>query len=109
VETRLSESQRHDMGPPPMALTPQQHQQMAREALEGQSSGRQSKRQAWYGGPTPTRTSPEDSSSSEGVHTPAMTAIEVNPMIMPSNGLFEHHGAMPPDAQQSVSTSIRLI
>lgn len=94
-----------DMGPPP-SLVPSQQQQMAREAVEGPpSSLRQAKRQGWYNGPFPlARTSPEDSSSSDGVPTPGMTAVEVHPMIMHSNGYMEpHHAALPPDGQQNVS------
>ncbi|KAH0835306.1 hypothetical protein AYO21_01529 [Fonsecaea monophora] len=89
--------------PPPSAMTAQQHQQMTREALEGQSSANRTKRQAWYGGPTPTRTSPEDSSSSDGIPTPGMTAVEVHPMIMPSSGYIEpQHGPLAPDTHQNV-------
>lgn len=92
-----------DMGPPSMSV--QQHQHMAREALEGQTPHKRTRRQAWYGGPTPTRRSPEDSSSSDGVPTPGMTAAEVHPMIMPSSGYMEqqHGHHLPPDAHQNVS------
>lgn len=106
VGMRYNEPPRHaDMGPPPPSnMSVQQHQQLAREALEGQPSAQRSKRQAWYGGPTPTRTSPEDSSSSDGVPTPGMTSVEVHPMIMPSSGYIEpQHGPLPPDAHQNVS------
>ncbi|EXJ67063.1 uncharacterized protein A1O5_09709 [Cladophialophora psammophila CBS 110553] len=103
VGMRFNEPPRHvDMGPPPPSImTVQQHQQMTREALEGQSSAKGTKRQAWYG--APTRTSPEDSSSSDGVPTPGMTAVEVHPMIMPSSGYIEpQHGPLPPDTHQNV-------
>ena len=106
VGMRFNEPPRHmDMGPPSHSMmNAPQHQQMAREALEGQSSAKRTKRQAWYGGPTPTRTSPEDSSSSDGIPTPGMTAVEMNPMIMPSSGYIEpQHGPLPPDAHQNVS------
>ncbi|KIX06906.1 uncharacterized protein Z518_04882 [Rhinocladiella mackenziei CBS 650.93] len=95
-----------DMGPPPPSMTSvQQQQQMAREALEMQSSApKKSKRQGWYNGPLPPgRTSPEDSSSSDGVPTPGMTAVEVHPMIMSSNGYMDtQHAALPPDGHQNV-------
>ncbi|EXJ85134.1 hypothetical protein A1O3_05809 [Capronia epimyces CBS 606.96] len=108
VEGQRFGPHRHvDMGPPPsMPLQPQQH--MPREALEVQSSLRQSKRQGWYNGPfPPARTSPEDSSSSDGVPTPGMTAVEVHPMIMHSNGYMEpHHATLPSDGHQNVSYSL---
>src|ERR1700722_20283727 len=54
-----------------------------------------SKRQGWYNGPpTATRTSPEDSSSSEGVPTPGTSAAEIHPAIMHSNGYIEPHHAV---------------
>lgn len=55
---------------------------------------RKNKRQAWYNGPLAQpqqvlqRTSPEDSSSSEGVPTPG-TMAEHHPAIMHSNGFVE--------------------
>ncbi|KAJ9604080.1 Up in starvation [Cladophialophora chaetospira] len=102
VGMRYNEPPRHvDMGPP--MVTAHQHQQLAREALEGHAPAKRTKRQAWYGGPTPARTSPEDSSSSDGVPTPGMTAVEVHPMIMSSSSYMEPpHGHLPPDAQQNV-------
>ena len=54
-----------------------------------------SKRQGWYSGPlTAMRTSPEDSSSSEGVPTPGTSAAEIHPAIMHSNGYIEPHHAV---------------
>jgi hypothetical protein len=54
-----------------------------------------SKRQGWYNGPlTAMRTSPEDSSSSEGVPTPGTSAAEIHPAIMHSNGYIEPHHAV---------------
>ncbi|KAI1612363.1 Cys2His2 zinc finger developmental/cell cycle regulator [Exophiala viscosa] len=103
VGVRQHDPPRHmDMGPPPMTI--QQHQQMAREALEAQSQVRNSKRQAWYNGPAPpARTSPEDSSSSDGIPTPGMTAVEVHPMIMHSGGYMEaQHPVLGPDVHQNV-------
>ena len=104
VGMRYNEPPRHaDMRPPP-PMTAQQHQHIAREALGGQTPPKRTKRQAWYGGPTATRRSPEDSSSSDGVPTPGMTAVEVHPMIMPSSGYMEPpHGPLAPDAHHNVS------
>ncbi|KAF2115257.1 hypothetical protein BDV96DRAFT_67187 [Lophiotrema nucula] len=68
---------------------------------------RKNKRQAWYNGPLQSpmpaqpgrvvqRTSPEDSSSSEGVPTPSNTTMaEYHPAIRHSNGFVEVH---PPGA-----------
>ena len=110
VSMRHNEPSRQmDMGPPSMAI-PQQQQHMAREALEIQSSARRSKRQGWYNGPLPpARTSPEDSSSSDGVPTPGMTAVEVHPMIMHSGGYMDpSHASIPPDGHQNVSRYPRI-
>ena len=65
-----------------------------------------SKRQGWYNGPlTAMRTSPEDSSSSEGVPTPGTSAAEIHPAIMHSNGYIEpHHAVLVADV--SVSSKI---
>ncbi|GKZ71220.1 hypothetical protein AnigIFM63309_006229 [Aspergillus niger] len=38
-----------------------------------------------------TRTSPEDSSSSEGVHTPSTASLEYHPAIVHNNGYVEPH------------------
>jgi C2H2 transcription facotor len=71
-----------------------------------------SKRLGWYNGPPSTatvlgpipRTSPEDSSSSDGVPTPGTSAAEVNPAIMHSNGYIEpHHPVLAVEAQANVS------
>lgn len=85
----------HDMGPPP-----QQPQHMAQEAL--QVSGKQVKRQNWHG--PHHRTSPEDSSSSEGIPTPGTSTVEVHPIIMPSSGFIEPQTQhmLPHDGQQQV-------
>jgi len=59
------------------------------------STPTKSKRQGWYNGPpTAMRTSPEDSSSSEGVPTPGTSAAEIHPAIMHSNGYIEPHHAV---------------
>jgi C2H2 transcription facotor len=70
------------------------------------------KRLGWYNGPPSNsrqgnqlaRTSPEDSSSSEGVPTPGTSAAEVHPAIMHSNGYIEpHHPVLPVEAHPNVS------
>ena len=71
-----------------------------RTSQEQPVTPRKNKRQAWYNGPVAPpqrampRTSPEDSSSSEGVPTPG-TMAEYHPAIMHSNG---HVEAIPPGA-----------
>jgi C2H2 transcription facotor len=92
-----------DMGPP-STMSMAQQQLLVRETSEVQAPAKRTKRQAWYGGPGPTRTSPEDSSSSDGVPTPGMTAVEVHPMIMPSSGYIEpQHGPLATDGHHNVS------
>ncbi|ENI04386.1 hypothetical protein COCC4DRAFT_81973 [Bipolaris maydis ATCC 48331] len=65
-----------------------------RTSQEQPETPRKSKRQAWYNGPMSQpqramqRTSPEDSSSSEGVPTPG-TMIDYHPAIVHSNGYVE--------------------
>jgi hypothetical protein len=75
----------------------------ARSSQEHPATPRKNKRQAWYNGPLaqPTRvlqrTSPEDSSSSEGVPTPGNTTMsEYHPAIVHSNGFVETHPPGPP-------------
>jgi hypothetical protein len=69
-----------------------------RSSQEQPVTPRKNKRQAWYNGPVtqPTRvlqrTSPEDSSSSEGVPTPGNTTMsEYHPAIVHSEGYVEVH------------------
>jgi C2H2 transcription facotor len=98
-----------EMGPPPPVMsTPQQQQQIAQEALQVHSSSKRAKRQGWYSGPSAaTRTSPEDSSSSDGIPTPGTSAVDVHPMIMPSNGYMEsQHSMMPSETHHSVSLTL---
>ncbi|KAJ9631290.1 biofilm and cell wall regulator 1 [Exophiala oligosperma] len=105
VGVRRSDTSRQvDMGPPSNSMTLRQQQQMAQDALEAQASANRFKRQGWYQGPvSAARTSPEDSSSSDGVPTPGMTAVEVHPMIMHSSGYMEpQHAALPADGHQNV-------
>lgn len=83
----------------------QHQQQIARDALqiENHHSPR-SKRNGWYNGPMPPRTSPEGSSSSEGIKTPGAGAMEVNPVIIHNNEYLEpHHTALATETQANVS------
>ncbi|KAL4945185.1 hypothetical protein BDV06DRAFT_48325 [Aspergillus oleicola] len=48
------------------------------------------------------RTSPEDSSSSEGVHTPSTASLEYHPAIVHNNGYVEpHHPPFPSETSQT--------
>ena len=90
--------------------TARSHQAQFHHQSAPPTTPRGQKRQAWYNGPvTPispqqpaidprlSRTSPEDSSSSEGVPgTPHSVSIaELHPSIMHSNGYVEHRNGMP--------------
>ncbi|KAL5436762.1 hypothetical protein PMIN07_012018 [Paraphaeosphaeria minitans] len=91
----------------------------SRTSLEIPVTPKRNKRQAWYNGPvnpnippqpvrTVQRTSPEDSSSSEGVPTPSnSTMTEYHPAIVHSNGYVESQplGA-PVEEHKPVRTSI---
>lgn len=56
----------------------------------------------------PNHTSPEDSSSSEGVHTPSTASLEYHPAIVHSSGYIEsHESSLPSDHPQPVGTSLR--
>ena len=92
---------------PPIYLSsaPQSHQQIAQHALQLQPSIGSNKRHGAYGAVTrATRISPEDSSSSEGAKTPGMTALDISPAIVHSNGYIEsQHPVLPADVQVSTS------
>lgn len=87
-------SQRQPMHAPPPIQVPVASS--PRNSQEQPETPRKSKRQAWYNGPLAQpqrvlqRTSPEDSSSSEGVPTPG-TMSEYYPAIVHSNGFVEAH------------------
>jgi hypothetical protein len=79
--------------------------ELTRSSQDYPVTPKKNKRQAWYNGPlsqplftqggrTLQRTSPEDSSSSEGVPTPGTTMTEYYPAIVHSNGYVE---ALPPN------------
>lgn len=105
---RPSPAMRSEMGPPPPMATPQQQQQhMAQEALQMHSSSKRVKRQGWVGPAAGARTSPEDSSSSDGIPTPGTSAVDVHPMIMPTSGYMDsQHSMMAPESQHSVSVIV---
>jgi hypothetical protein len=94
-------SQRQPMHAPQPIYIPTA--ESARSSEEQPITPRKNKRQGWYNGP-PTqpiqmlqRTSPEDSSSSEGVPTPGNTTMsEYHPAIVHSNGFVEAHPPAPP-------------
>lgn len=81
-----------------------------------QPSSAQSKPTGYYAGSTPgtapgplaaTRTSPEDSSSSEGAPTPSTASLEYHPAIVHSSGYVEpHQHAIPPEVPQSVCNAL---
>ncbi|KAJ5103702.1 hypothetical protein N7532_004231 [Penicillium argentinense] len=51
----------------------------------------------------PAHTSPEDSSSSEGVHTPSTASVEYHPAIVHSSGYIESHdSSLPSDHPQPI-------
>lgn len=76
-----------------------------------------SKRHGWYAGPPAAaqpavqqqqRTSPEGSSSSDGVPTPSFSAAEYHPSIVHSNGYIESHYA-PIAAAVTRNVSLALV
>jgi hypothetical protein len=85
--------------PPPIQVPPRNPERLSQEQPV---TPLKTKRQAWYNGPLPLsqqpagravqRTSPEDSSSSEGVPTPSNSSMtEYHPAIRHSNGFVEDH------------------
>lgn len=106
VSAQPSHPARTDMGPPPPILsTSQQQQQIAQEALQVHTSSKRVKRQGWVG-PAGARTSPEDSSSSDGIPTPRTSAADVHPMIMPAGGYMDsQHPMMASENQNTVRSS----
>ncbi|KAK5105427.1 Up in starvation [Lithohypha guttulata] len=78
------------MGPPMHTVNAQHHQQMAKEALDLQTSAsKRIKRSGGYNGShVAYRTSPE-SSSSDGIPTPGTSVAEIHPTILHSNGYIE--------------------
>jgi hypothetical protein len=78
VSSRPSSSYQPSLGPT-AEKSPEEHPSHHRHSQSFSSTSR------------PTRTSPEDSSSSEGVHTPSTTSIEYHPAIVHSSGYVEPH------------------
>ncbi|TKA74619.1 hypothetical protein B0A49_06914 [Cryomyces minteri] len=126
ADTRQSQAARHVTGPhsnhpfhAPMTATqpiqsPSAYTHVIK--LDEVVTPRKHKRQAWYNGPigpaaAPTaqphyaaqRTSPEDSSSSEGIPTPSTSTVaEFHPSIVHASGYIEPHPVGPDDQQQKV-------
>lgn len=100
---RENQPSRNVMGPPSATYPPSHHP--AQEASQLQSVNNRTKRNGWYSGPGPAvRTSPEDSSSSDGVPTPGTSVADMQPAIMHSNGMIEaQHQMLSADAHQNVS------
>lgn len=93
------------MGPPSYAPIMSQSQQMAKEALELQSSAskRVKRPEGYIVANASYRTSPE-SSSSEGVPTPGTSAAEIHPTIVHSNSnSYIEPQLLAGEAQQTVS------
>jgi hypothetical protein len=86
----------------------QHQQQIARDALQIENHhNSRSKRNGWYNGPMPPRTSPEGSSSSEGIKTPGTGTMEINPVIVHNHEYLEpHHAALAAEVQATVSPSM---
>jgi hypothetical protein len=87
------------------------HQSTSHSNDQEPTTPKRAKRNGWYNGPFPTtpqnsqalRTSPEDSSSSDGVPTPGTSAAEFHPAIVHSNGYIEpHHPSIAPEVPQNV-------
>jgi hypothetical protein len=105
---RNVEITRHLMGPPPPTSTG--HPNAMQDASQPQPNNNRSKRNGWYNGPLPApRTSPEDSSSSEGIPTPGTSSADVQPAIMHSNGVVEpQHTLVSVDGGNNVREIHRL-
>lgn len=105
-------------GPPVIVHQQQQQQQRAVEVSQPDPATptRSSKRRGWYNGPyppthtvQPSRPSPEDSSSSDGVPTPGTSAAEIHPAIMHSSGYIEpHHHVVAAEMNHNVRESSKI-
>jgi hypothetical protein len=89
-----------------------------RNSQEAPTTPIRNKRQAWYNGPLSQpsqpgivglRTSPEDSSSSEGVPTPSNSSTDYNPAIVHSNGYVEKQPLGPPVEEQKPAQSTSIM
>ena len=101
---RPAEAQAHQLSqthqalqPAPIVIHQESQPRLAETTYIHPVTPNKKKRHGWYNGPLTTahqpvmqqRTSPEDSSSSEGVPTPSFSAAEYNPSIVHSNGYIE--------------------
>lgn len=100
---------------PSTSYQPQPQQQQQQPANQEYRGSAGPSRHGWHsstasGSSQATRTSPEDSSSSEGVHTPSTASLEYHPAIVPQNGSNEphpyhhHHHPLSAEASQTVRT-----
>lgn len=78
-------------------------------SVQSPTTPRRNKRHGWYNGPihaqkaAAQRTSPEDSSSSEGVPTPSTSSVgEYNPSIVHSDGRVENNSGVTTDGSHQV-------
>ncbi|KAE8146447.1 putative C2H2 transcription factor [Aspergillus avenaceus] len=94
----------HNVGSRPSSSYQQQHHHY--QDYRGHHSRAASYASANHGSHI-TRTSPEDSSSSEGVHTPSTASLDFhNPTIVHNNGYIEpHHTSFLSDPSQTASQS----
>ncbi|CEL07901.1 Putative C2H2 transcription factor [Aspergillus calidoustus] len=90
-------SEIHNVGSRPSSSYQQQLQE-----FRGPNSHTSSTYSTATSGSLATRTSPEDSSSSEGVNTPSTASLEYHPAIVHNNGYVEpHHPSFPSDSSQT--------
>lgn len=95
--------------------------EQAASSQELPTTPKKNKRQAWYNGPITQplnpqqgrvvqRTSPEDSSSSEGIPTPSNTSMtEYHPAIVHSNGFVEAHPPGAPMEEQKAGSPTSIM
>lgn len=92
-----SESEAYLAQAPPVVIHQESQKRPAENSYLQPTTPIKNKRHGWYNGPLKPsyqnviqqRTSPEDSSSSEGVHTPSFSSTEYHPAIIHSNGYIE--------------------
>lgn len=83
--------------PAPVIVHNDPHSSPTKALTNSQTTPYRTKRQGWYNGPLAApqqnaqRTSPEGSSSSEGVPTPSFSTAEYHPSIVNSEGYIESH------------------
>ncbi|KAL3466670.1 hypothetical protein BJX64DRAFT_274361 [Aspergillus heterothallicus] len=85
-----------------VASRPSSSYQQQLQEFRGPNSHASSTYSTATSGSYATRTSPEDSSSSEGVHTPSTASLEYHPAIVHNNGYVEpHHPTFTSDTSQT--------